>query len=124
MNKKHGSFWRWNAQRQNIPLDCSISSASDILRPFTWEVGSRLRAMVLFGDIKTSEEVYDIDLLKVIEGWAESYRVAEFGCSLKAAQPQTVCCNATVLPISGAGHPAQDINDLKHRAPIRHKIAG
>ncbi len=47
------------------------------------EYGSKLRAMVLFGDLILTGQTFDIDLLEVVEGWdaARSGRVAEFSSS-------------------------------------------
>jgi len=42
------------------------------------QLGARLRVVVVFGDIKTSDDAYDIDLLEVIEDWTAPSRFAEF----------------------------------------------
>lgn len=66
-----------DSQRQIPYFEYSI--INQIAHAHAKQLGKKLRVLVVFGEIKTTDDAYDIDLLEVVEGWAEGDRVAEFG---------------------------------------------
>jgi hypothetical protein len=55
-------------------------SIGTLLRAHVDSYGENLRAVVAFGELVTTGQTFDIDLLEVVDGW-EGGRLGEFGTS-------------------------------------------
>src|SRR5687767_6238955 len=84
---------------------------NEIVHAHAAEFGSKLRAIVAFGELLTTGDTYNIELLEIVEGW-EGDRVAEFASS--ASLPSRGSIRMFFLTPSEFEQPAE-IEDEKMR---------
>jgi hypothetical protein len=61
-----------NTERREIPY-FEYRVIADLLRAHVEQYGDRLKGMVVFGDLLTQWDAFDIELLEIIEGWEDNH---------------------------------------------------